>query len=42
MSRKGDLHWTEEEKQFLKENISKLNYVDIAKALNKPYQSIYH
>jgi len=40
MSRKGDLHWTEEEKQFLKENISKLSYVDIAKALNKPYQSI--
>lgn len=40
MSRKGDLHWTEEEKIFLKENISKLNYTDLAKILGKRYQSI--
>jgi hypothetical protein len=40
MSRKGDLHWTEEEKIFLKKNISKMTYLELAEKLKKPYQAI--
>jgi hypothetical protein len=40
MSRKGDLHWTEDEEAFLRKKISKWKYKDLAEALNKPYQAI--